>query len=85
MRPGYKYYKKRVGSCKEKQFEHLVSPRVELRDEEAQAIQHWFREQKLNSHPNDENYTEPWTLYAVYGELRAGWMRKCRFSKLHRS
>jgi hypothetical protein len=64
MRPVLKYYKKRLGSCKGKQFEHLVSLKNELRTEEAQAIQQWFREQKLNSHPNYEK------LYRTLGPLR---------------
>jgi len=64
MRPVLKYYKKRVGTSKVKQFENLVSLRVELRTEEAEAIQHWFREQKLNPHPNDEK------LYRTLDSLR---------------
>jgi hypothetical protein len=64
MRPVLKYYNKRVGSRKEKQFEHLVSLKNELRIEEAEAIQQWFREQQLNSHPNYEK------LYRKLDSLR---------------
>jgi hypothetical protein len=66
MRPVLKYYNKPCGqnSVKVKQLERLVSLERELHIEEAQAIQQWFREQWLNSHPNYEK------LYRTLDSLR---------------